>query len=468
MKCILSLLLFVPLAITCIADNIVYMRVPRPSIEEHVKLAQDVEAERVRTLRNLFQKAGCPQIIEQEVPKEESPTLMCLLPGTEEGTIIVGASLDYAPEEAKDPAHWSALALLPLLAKSLSSVPHRCTLKLVAFPGQKHGMRGATWYVSQLTEVQRTRMRAMVDLDNLGRTPAVYALAQSHNTPDNTLATWLQAAAHSLQLATPPLVDATTAGLPLKNSSLPIKDEYLWADAKPFEQAHIPAITLQSATPAMLPALQRNGSIPNRVTGTGFDMDTYEDTYRLLCVYLLYLDGNLGRPLVNLGPLVKPGVYLGRLFDTAGVFATSPIDVSVTIDHFTTTEELNRYEQIVHKGGQQALADALEKESSKGYYRFGLDLASGAQVAALHNSGKTYIFLVAVHLKVTAATPSEYRFTVIKLNLDGKDAGDGLFYNSAKLRFNKKHELEVEDSFSLPDDIRDVRLEQPAPPRTTP
>ena len=95
-------------------------------------------------------------------------------------------------------------------------------------------------------------------------------------------------------------------------------------------------------------------------------------------------------------------------------------------------------------------------------------MASGAQVAALHNSGKTYIFLVAVHLKVTAATPSEYRFTVIKLNLDGKGGGDGLFYNSAKLRFNKKHELEVEDSFSLPDDIRQVRLEQPAPPKTTP
>jgi hypothetical protein len=31
----------------------------------------------------------------------------------------------------------------------------------------------------------------MVDLDNLGRTPAVYALAQS----DNALATWLQGAA---------------------------------------------------------------------------------------------------------------------------------------------------------------------------------------------------------------------------------------------------------------------------------
>ena len=53
---------------------------------------------------------------------------------------MVGASLDYAAEEAKALAHWSALALLPLLAKSLSSVPHQCALKLVAFPGREHGM----------------------------------------------------------------------------------------------------------------------------------------------------------------------------------------------------------------------------------------------------------------------------------------------------------------------------------------
>jgi hypothetical protein len=80
-----------------------------------------------------------------EVPKEESPTLIGLLPATEEGTIIVGASLDYAAEEAKAPAHWSALALLPLLAKSLISVPHRSTLKLVAFPDGSTGCAARRW-----------------------------------------------------------------------------------------------------------------------------------------------------------------------------------------------------------------------------------------------------------------------------------------------------------------------------------
>jgi VWFA-related protein len=459
MKCALRLLVFVALATTCIADSIVYVRVHRPLIEEHLKLANDGEAERVRTLRNLFQKAGCPQVLEQEVPKEEFPNLICLLPGQEEGTIIVGASLDYAPDEAKNPARWSALALLPMLAESLTSVPHRFTLMFIAFTGHEHGMRGAAWYLSQLTEAQRKPIHAMVDLDNLGKTPAVYALAQS----DNTLANWLQVAAVSLQLPNPPRVDASTANLPLHNGALAVKDEDLWANAKPFEREHIPAIAVQSATPTMLPALRQQGSLPDRVTGTGFDMDAYEDTYRLMCVYVLYLDRNLGRPPV------EPGIYSGKIIDTAGVFSSSPIELSVRIGHFTSTGELNRYEQILQKGGQEALAEALGNENEKGNYRFGLGLAYGAKIVVLQNAGKSpYVLLVGTRVKPKGSTLRDYRFTAIKLTLDSKGSGDGVFYNSVKLRFTKKHELEIEDFGSKPDDIRQVQLEQPSIPRTTP
>src|SRR5262249_29537993 len=162
-----------------------------------------------------------------------------------------------------------------------------------------HGTRGASWYLSQLTEAQRKPIQAMIDLDNLGKTPAVYTLAQ----PDTTLAKWLQVAAFSLQIPNPPPVDASTSNQPLQNGILPVRDEDLWANAKPFEREHIPAIALQSASPDMLPVLRKKGSIPDRITGTGFDLDAYEDTYRLLCVYVLYLDRNLGRPAID------PGIY---------------------------------------------------------------------------------------------------------------------------------------------------------------
>jgi VWFA-related protein len=435
------------------------MRVDKQLIGEHLQFAHDGEADRVRTLRNLFHKAGCRQVLEQEVPKEEFPNLICLLPGEEEGTIIVGASLDYEPEDAQTPAKWSALAMLPLLAESLSLVPHRFTLMLVAFTGHDREVRGATWYLNQLTEAQRKPIRAMVDLDNLGRAPPVYALAQS----DKTLATWLNVAATSLQFQSPPMVDASAANLPQQIGVLAVKDEDLWANAKPFERAHIPAISVQSATPAMLLRLHQDGSIPARVTGATFDLDTYEDTYRLMSVYVLYLDRNLGRPLV------EPGTYSGQIIDTAGVFASSPIELSVRIGHFTPSSTLYRYELVLQKDGQDGLADALDNENEKGNYRFGLNLAYGAKIIVLQNSGKEpHVLLIGTRLKRRGSTARDYRFMAIRLNLDSKGNGDGSFYNSVKLRFNKKHELEIEDFGSKPDDIRQVRLEQPSLPKTTP
>jgi hypothetical protein len=392
-------------------------------------------------------------VVEQPVAEEQSPNLICILPGLDEGTIAVGASLDYAAEDAKTPARWSALVLLPLLAKSLAGVPHRSTLVLIAFSGHAYGMRGATQYVNQLTEVKRRTLRAMVDLDDLGRTPPVYALAQT----DKALAPWLEQAAHSLHLAVPPLVDASKSST--QDGATAFKDEDLWGDSQPFVQAHIPTINLRSAPPAALAALRREGSIPERVTGSGFDLDTYDDTYRLLCIYVLYLDGNLGRPPIRLG------TYSGTLLDTAGHFGARTIEMSVELGRFSTAAELDRFEAILKKGGQEALADALESSNDVGSYRVGLRLSTGTKLAVLQTSGKTpSVLVVAVRLKRVgySDTLSDYRFDVVQLNVDSKGEGDATYIDSAKLRFNSKHELEIEDRRYMPDEVREVRYQPPA------
>jgi VWFA-related protein len=458
MKRLLFPLVLAVLVAPCAADSLTYMRVHRQLMEEQLKVAHDGEAGRIRAVRGLLQKSGCSQVIEQAVPKEEFPNLICLLPGQEDGTIIVSASSDYPEDQTQTSASWGSLALLPILAESLALVPHRFTVMLVAFTGHEHGMRGAKWYLSQLTEAQRKPIQAMISLDNIGNTPPVYALAQ----PDTTLAKWLQVAAVSLQLPTPPVVDATTVDQSLQNGQLTVRDEDLWSEAKAFEHEHIPAIALQSASPAMLSKLHRSGAIPDAVTGTTFDIDAFENAYRLLAVYILYLDRNLGRPLV------EPGIYSGQLIDTAGVFSTSPLDISVKLDRFSSSTDLIRYERILHEGGQDALAEALSDENARGTYRFGLNLAYAVKVATLHESGKTpAVFLVGTRVKPPASTSRDFRFTVIKLSLDGNGAGTGSFYNSVKLRFNKKHELEIEDFNSIPDDIRQVRLDKPKFPVAT-
>ncbi len=63
MKCFLYLLLVASLASVSRADSLVYMRVDKQLIGEHLKLAHDGEADRVRTLRNLFHKSGCRQVL---------------------------------------------------------------------------------------------------------------------------------------------------------------------------------------------------------------------------------------------------------------------------------------------------------------------------------------------------------------------------------------------------------------------
>ena len=472
MKRILLLPVLLSLAVPSVADSISYMRVHKPLIEAHLKLEPAGATERIKTLRQMLQKGGCPQVLEQAVPREELPNLICVLPGEEEGTIVVSASLDYAAGEDKDAARWSTLTMLPLLAESLTAVRHRFTIILAAFTGREHGIRGAEWYLGQLTDVQRKPIQAMIDLDNLGKTPPVYALAQS----DKTLAKWLQVAAFSLQVPTPALVDASTPNVQMQNGNLAVREEDLWANAKPFERQHIPAISVQSEGPAMLPALRQSGAMPERFTGADFDVDAYEDTYRLMCVYVLYLDRNLGRPLV------EPGIYSGKIVDTAGVFSSSPIELSAKIGRFTSASEMNRYAMILQKGGQDALADALANENEKGNYRFGLSLSYGAKIVAMENTSEApHIWLVGTRtkqsgsaslvgtqLKQPGGSSQNFRFTAIKLMLDGKGNGDGLFYNAVKLRFNKKHEIEIEDFGSKPDDIRNVKLEQTTLPRTIP
>src|SRR5580765_1984733 len=91
----ISLVILLGVLITpCLADSITYGRVDRPLIAEQLKLVQEGESDRVHSLHKLLQKAGCPQVMEQAVPKEDLPNVICLLPGEEEGTIIVGAALE--------------------------------------------------------------------------------------------------------------------------------------------------------------------------------------------------------------------------------------------------------------------------------------------------------------------------------------------------------------------------------------
>lgn len=271
--------------------TIQYLRLYRPVLQEKLKLNSDDLQERVRRLRSLFVDAGCQpsQITEQAVPGRDVPNLMCTLPGKVEGTIIVGANSGYKDKGERGVVQWGGLAMLPILAESFGPVLHRYTLVFVAFAGP--GQAGSSYYVSHLSEAEKRSMLAVIDLDSVGRTSPVYAPAQQ----DTTLATWLVTASRMLNLPIDPTDVSAHTVMGGRGAAIVRSIIVPLGDAKPFAYVDIPAITIQSLAQQKVEGLTLTGDIPVTVQKTALDIQSYEDTYHTLCVFLIALDLKLGR-----------------------------------------------------------------------------------------------------------------------------------------------------------------------------
>jgi VWFA-related protein len=285
----LRVLVFIALSTICAAEGITYLRLERGLLEQKLNLSPETSAERVKTLKNLFEKAGCTpgNIYEQPVPGEDSPNVICVLPGTGSGTLVIGSPLDYKEHKEKGLVQWAGLTMLPVLAESLDAVAHRDTFIFVAFAGAS-GVHGAAEYLRQLSDEKRKSVEAMVELQSIGRTPAMYAPSQK----DSYLGNWLVASARLLKLHDEP-VDVgprqlQMAARAIRHIDLPGKVNP--ADAKTFQNANISAITVTSLSEIPAPNLSLPGQNQIMIPKPNLDIDSYENTYHLLSIYLLVLD----------------------------------------------------------------------------------------------------------------------------------------------------------------------------------
>jgi len=285
-----KLFLLFTLITVCLADNLTYMRVDQSVIEKRIQAVPATDKDRLDTVRAQFKAAGCaPEMIqEQDVPGEELPNLICMVPGQDPGAIVVGTRLESRAKGEESLVDWGGPVLLPLLAESLISAPHHQTFILAAFAGHDHGMAGANWYLKQLNDEQRVSIDAMVQIEKVGRTPATYAfpepdtagpssvgrrtLSMGSGHPPTTLSKVLPLAAASLKFPEAPQQSSDVAA----------------TEARVFAEAKIPSIVIHSPSYTVINTPGRVE--PVRLSRTALDAKTYSDTYNLLCVYLLYLD----------------------------------------------------------------------------------------------------------------------------------------------------------------------------------
>lgn len=278
------------LAIVCMADNLTYMRVDRSVIEKRLQPLPATDVDRVDSVKAQFRAAGCvsQMIQEQTVPNEELPNLICMVPGPDPGAIVIGTRLDSKAKGDDAEVDWGSAVMLPLLAESMLSAPHHQTFIFVTFSGNEHDFAGANYFLSSLNDNQRNQIEAMVMIDRVGRTAADYAFPG----PDKTkLAT---AAERTRGMIPGQGKNTLSKVLPLAATSLKLPDaprennEVAPTAAQVFEQVGIPAIVLHSPSYTVITPPGKLERV--RLSRTTVDAKAYNDTYNLLCVYLLYLD----------------------------------------------------------------------------------------------------------------------------------------------------------------------------------
>ncbi len=246
------------------AQNVFIRPVSSDVLKERLGLASSRNAERKETLIRLFAEAGCLDVVEQPVKGSRQGNVICTLAGETGATIVVGAHFDKI-NGLGIVDNWSGASMLPSLCQSLAGRERSHTFVFVGFTDEEEGLRGSEEFVRQLDKDQRSRVRAMVNIDCVGMTGTkVWA-----HRADKRLLEELARVASSLKL-------------PLEGVNV---GEIGDTDSLSFASRNIPVIDLHSITWQNYDRLHEG-----RDTIDTIRMEDYRDTYMLISVYLGYLD----------------------------------------------------------------------------------------------------------------------------------------------------------------------------------
>jgi hypothetical protein len=95
----------------------------------------------------------------------QNPDVVCSLHGRSQHRIIVAAHLDGDEAEGEQPRHWTGVALLPFLYRSLAAAPRQHSFVFAAFG--KSPPRNARDYLARLGSPHGDAVRAIVDLQDV-------------------------------------------------------------------------------------------------------------------------------------------------------------------------------------------------------------------------------------------------------------------------------------------------------------
>ncbi len=249
------------------AQRINFNKVSRAVVDTRLEKEATDNAGRLANLKQLFVEAGCKSenLVDQQVDGSELPNVICTLPGTEDGVVVVGAHYDARNPDRAVVDNWSGVALLPSLYEGINKTPRKHSFVFVGFAANENGKKGSKGYVQSLTEQQRKNVKVMVNLDSLGMSGTKV---------------WLKDSNKELTVLLAGVGQATK--LEVTGSNVPQMGE---GDAESFNKAKIPNATVHSVTSDNY-RIRRS----KKDNLDAINRDDYYDSYSLLTAYLAYLD----------------------------------------------------------------------------------------------------------------------------------------------------------------------------------
>jgi acetylornithine deacetylase/succinyl-diaminopimelate desuccinylase-like protein len=257
----------IPVCVPRAAQKIEFSSVKPSVLEERLGRVRSKIQEREQTLRALFESAGCAgdQLQEQAVKGDRTPNLICTLEGSADATVIVAAHYDKVPNGAGVVDDWSGASMLPSLYESLKGSPRHVRFRFIEFTREEEGLVGSKFYVKHLDGDEKSKIRAMVNLECLGLTPTKV---------------WVHRADQKLVEIAARVAQATK----LEVSGMNV-EKVGDSDSRPFADAGIPVIDFHSVTQETLPIHHSN-----RDRMAANHLPDYQDSYRFLTAFLAYLD----------------------------------------------------------------------------------------------------------------------------------------------------------------------------------
>lgn len=251
------------------AQQVRYNAVPRETVESRLNQYGGKDSVREATLKQMFAEAGCDDqhVSEQPVKGSKLPNVICVLPGSSDKVIIVGAHFDHIADGNGVVDNWSGASLLPSLYQALKDEPRKHTFIFIGFTDEEKGEVGSHFYVHQMTKEQVAATDAMVNMDTLGLAPTEIWMSHSDKELIHMLAKVAKA-----------------TNLPVTGMDV---EQVGSTDSEQFVKRNIPRITVHSLNQQTWDAQILHTS---KDQISQINLGDYYQSYCLIAAYLAYID----------------------------------------------------------------------------------------------------------------------------------------------------------------------------------